>query len=410
MTIEEYKTILLPDSPGVYQFLDQQGTVLYVGKATSIKERTKSYFSKDLITERGEKIIEMVKVATTVQCIPTDSVLEALILEASLIKQIKPYYNTREKDNRSYYMVIITDEPFPRIFMERERSLATKSDTLTYKIKYSYGPFPSGGSLKEALKIIRGIFPFRDKTSNDPRHEKFYQNLSLTPDTSLDDAQKIYAQVIKNIVQLFNGKKGELINSLEKKMNEHAKKMEFEEAGKCKMKMFALSHINDISLIKKDISHHYEHLANSRIEAYDIAHMFGKDMVGVMTVMQYGEIDKASYRKFIITTKTKADDAGALKEVLRRRFKHTSWPLPMLIVMDGNNIQRNAALEILQEYNLTIPVVSVVKDEHHKPKDVLGDAELVSKYRGDILLVNSEAHRFGLTWHRQKRDQIKHKK
>lgn len=409
MTLEEFKTFELPDSPGVYKFLDPDKNILYVGKATSLKERTKSYFSKDLITDRGQKIVEMVEKATGIEFIPVDSVLEALILEAKLIKQLKPYYNTREKDDRSYYHVIITEEAYPRVFVERERVLSTNGD-LGYQIKHSFGPFPNGGSLKEALKIIRSIFPFRDKKSNDPRHERFYQSLMLSPDVSDSEAQQAYAKVIRNIVTLFKGKKGDLLKTLEKEMHQLAKDQKFEEAHMVKLKLFALTHIKDVSLIKQDISHYYDGLPDTRIEAYDIAHTFGKDMVGVMTVMKYGEMDKSSYRKFIIRTRFKADDPGALKEVLRRRFKHTGWELPMMIVMDGNDIQRNAAQEVLAEYNLNIPVVSVVKDEHHKPKDVMGDSELIKKYRTDILLVNSEAHRFGLTWHRQKRDKIRSQK
>ena len=140
-----------------------------------------------------------------------------------------------------------------------------------------------------------------------------------------------------------------------------------------------------------------------RLEAYDIAHLGGKNMVGVMTVIENGELAKNEYRKFIIKTQEKSNDIGALEEVLSRRLRHIEWGLPNLIVMDGSTAQINIAKSVLSRYQYKIPVVSVVKDDKHKAKAIIGDEEIIKKYKKDILLINSESHRFAITFHKKKR-------
>ena len=191
---------------------------------------------------------------------------------------------------------------------------------------------------------------------------------------------------------------------LEKEMKSHAKKHEFELAEIAKRKIFALNHINDVALIKDESLSSIEERVDGaagrvRIESYDIAHLSGKNTVGVMTVVTNGRVDKAEYRKFIIRSGKGNDDYGNLKEVLTRRLNHPEWPLPNLIVIDGGLGQYNAACEIVQGIDL----VSVIKDEKHKPKGIHGDPEIIKKYKKDILLANNESHRFAITFHKQKR-------
>src|SRR3989344_8220413 len=163
----------LPDSPGVYYFLNKSGKILYIGKATSLKNRVRSYFASDILEKRSPLIAKMVKEARRVKFQKTNSVLEALILEANLVKKHLPPYNTAEKDQKSWNYIVITKEEFPRVLVMREREIASPPSPLPLKrvrgketrtiITYKYGPFTNGGELKEALKIIRKIFPFRDK-------------------------------------------------------------------------------------------------------------------------------------------------------------------------------------------------------------------------------------------------------
>jgi excinuclease ABC subunit C len=199
----------------------------------------------------------------------------------------------------------------------------------------------------------------------------------------------------------FEGRKPQLIQSLEKEMASLAKKHEFEKADEVKKKLFALDHIQDIALIKKDIEGKRD---NFRIEAYDIAHISGTNVVGVMTVVEDGELNKSQYRKFKIRA-DKNDDIKNLREVISRRLGHPEWRFPNLIVVDGGKGQINAARKILDESGLEmIDVVSVVKDERHKPKEVVGSKQQVVGKEKEILLANSEAHRFAIGYHRKLRN------
>ena len=138
-----------------------------------------------------------------------------------------------------------------------------------------------------------------------------------------------------------------------------------------------------------------------RIEAYDIAHMSGQNMVGVMVVMNNGEFDKNEYRKFNIESVDGPNDTKALQEVLRRRFLHTEWASPDLIVIDGGIQQLNAAKEVVSE---KLNMVSVVKDNRHKAREILSSNNFkAEKFKGDIVKINAEAHRFAITFHRKKR-------
>ena len=145
------------------------------------------------------------------------------------------------------------------------------------------------------------------------------------------------------------------------------------------------------------------------MEGYDIAHISGKYLVGVMTVIEDGEIVKNEYRKFKIKSFEGVDDTRALKEVLERRLTHPEWQYPKLIVVDGGKAQKTAAEAILHAAGAGIPVVGVVKDEHHRPREILGITKvrplgsLRSGLEHSILLANSEAHRFAIKYHRKKR-------
>ncbi len=172
MILKEYSVKNMPDKPGVYFFLSEkaQGVpsdkkqILYIGKATSLRDRVKSYFGDDLISTRGPLLVDMITRAQDVVWQETDSVLEALILEAQLIKKYQPFYNTKEKDNRSFNYVVITKETFPRVLIIRGRTLDIAQQKKELGVKYTFGPFPHANALRVALRIIRKMFPFVEKT------------------------------------------------------------------------------------------------------------------------------------------------------------------------------------------------------------------------------------------------------
>ena len=380
MRSQDLNKFKLPDTPGVY-FFQKGKEILYIGKATSLKDRVKSYFARDILLTRGPLIEKMLVEANKVQFVGTDSVLEALILEAYEIKKNQPFYNSKEKDDKSYNFVTITKEDFPKVTVTRGSG--------------TYGPFPHGAELKEALKIIRKIFPYRDEKCKLTGKPCFNAQIGLCPGPCAGwISKKDYRKIISHIKLFFEAKKPKLIKSLEKEMKTLAKLHKFEEANKVKKQIFALDHIQDVALIKND----FESEANFRIEAYDIAHLSGKDVVGVMTVVSDGELDKSQYRKFKIRI-NKNDDTGNLREMLTRRFNHSEWKFPNLIVVDGGRGQINAAKEVLKLRSLEVSVVSVVKDERHKAREIVGSKE----YAREILLANAEAHRFAINYHRKLR-------
>lgn len=390
MTSQDYKDIGLPDNPGVYYF-KKGNDILYIGRATSLKDRVKSYFKDDLIHTRGALLVDMVTQAIHVEWKETDSVLEAVILEANEIKKYLPYYNTKEKDNKSFYCIVITDEEFPRILLVRERNLEPN-------YKYVFGPYPNGGVVKNALKIIRKIFPFRDTCKIGKLC--FNAQIGLCPGVCGGKISKQeYAKTIKKIALFLEGKKDTLMKELEKEMHHYAEEMAFEKAEEVKRALYALTHIHDMSLIREEDE---QEIAGFRIEAYDVAHLSGKNTAGVMVVAYDSSMERSAYRKFKIRHEKGVHETESLKEILRRRLNHPEWQTPDLIVVDGNEIQRKAAMEVVG----SIPVVSVVKNEKHKPKAILGDAELILKYQKTILLANSEAHRFSIAYHRLLRSRM----
>ena len=442
MKIQYLTKLKIPDEPGVY-FWKQGKKTLYVGRATSLKDRLRSYFATDIIATRGPRIVDMTTKSTSLKWQETDSVLEAVILEANIIKKLQPYYNVQEKDDKSFNFVIITKDKFPRIVVVRERNLSTTP----YKIQDSFGPFTSGSALKESLRIIRKMFPFLDERSYQKRQSPFYRQIGLSPETASEESRKEYLKNIRHIRLFFQGKKSAVIKSLKKEMKTLAKAREFEKAGEIKRKIFALEHIQDIALIKEEeqparkvANVFFENSPKSdggsnsskntfatsspfRIEAYDVSHTSGKESVGVMTVVIDGVVAKSEYRKFRLDKTIGNDDTKSLAEILRRRANHPEWGMPSLIVIDGGKGQLNAARKVTRgggsisslvrfapTYALgntpsaaTPIIVAVVKDDRHKARAILGMKSADKNLEKSILLANAEAHRFAIVYHRKLR-------
>ncbi len=412
----------MPETPGVYFFMGgkrgkRRGKeVLYIGKAASIRDRVKSYFGNDILKSRGLHIANMVTLANTVKFIKTESVLEALLLENKLIKKYKPRYNTKEKDDKTYNYVVLTKEEFPKVLVFRKKDLENKLQTKNYKLKTIFGPFPQGTLLREAMKIIRKIFPYRDNctpclfprdSASSLRYSAgckpcFNRQLGLCPGVCTGEiSSQEYGKVICNLKSFFEGKKSEVLRSLKREMKQYSKEMQFEKADIIKKRIFALKHIKDIALVK-DIDRVPITDKRFRIEAYDIAHISGTSRVGVMVVIENGSANKSEYRKFKLQ-KNIIDDVGGLAEILERRLKHSEWATPDLIVVDGSTPQKNITEKILKKSGVVVPVVAVVKNERHKPERIIGDKSLVDNFERQILLSNSEAHRFAVSYHRNLR-------
>jgi excinuclease ABC subunit C len=266
-----------------------------------------------------------------------------------------------------------------------------------------YGPFTSSQQLREALKIVRKIFPFFDcsfpvdaeLSSSQKKHLSFNQSIGLYP-RELNTAG--YTKTVRYIISFFDGKKPSLVKTLNKEMEKAANEERFEDANTLKRQIFSLEHIRDLTLIKDEYKRPQS--AMYRIEAYDIAHNKGEATRGVMTVVVDGEKSPKDYRTFTIRTAVSGDDIAALTEVIERRAKHREWSYPQLIVIDGGATHLKHAKHILKYVGIDADVVSVVKDDRHKPKNILGTSTSRHTHENSILLANAEAHRYAIGRHR----------
>lgn len=402
----------LPDVPGVYLFTHGKGRgkkVLYVGKATSLKDRVRSYFDVELIATRGPRIVDMVTKADGLSFETTPTVLEALVREAALIREYLPPANAMGKDDKTFLYAVITDEEIPRVRAIRGAEIDFKKSlviTTGQKLTAIHGPFPSGYQLREALKLIRKIFPFFDTerpVGEGNKHARakieFNRQIGFYP-RNMD--RKAYLNSIRNVSLFLSGRVKTLRTTLTKEMMKAAKEERFEDAAEIRRQLFALDHVQDVSLIKEDRG---ETETGPRIEAYDTAHLSGTNAIGVMTVVENGMPVKRDYRTFRIRGvggKSLNDDIASLKEILNRRLGHPEWPLPRAVIVDGGKTHKKAAEDVFKEAGVAMPVVAVVKDEKHRPREVLGSLRAGVK-DADAVLANSEAHRFSLSKHRAAR-------
>jgi excinuclease ABC subunit C len=428
MLREDLKKFELPDCPGVYLFKKGR-KVLYVGKATSLRDRVRSYFDDDLIATRGPRLVDMVTAADRVAHETTPTVLEALVREAALIREYDPPANSMGKDDKSFLYAVITDELIPRVLAFRGTELDFAKKVYipeALPLREIYGPFPSGYQLREGLRLIRRIFPFYDtdkplvidqetgrviRAVGNKHHQakvEFNRQIGQYPN-HFD--RKEYARSIRRVGLFLSGRTKELRTLLNREMKEAAANERFEDAADIRGQLFSLDHIQDVSLIKEDRGEDKE---SPRIEAYDTAHISGTNAIGVMVVIDSGVPVKKEYRTFRIRgdadsptpgvkeQKRLNDDIASLKELISRRLPHTEWPYPKAIVVDGGKTHKKAAEEALAAAGVRIPVVAVVKDEKHRPREVIGSARAGVK-DADVVLANAEAHRFSLNRHRRAR-------
>ncbi|XLQ20543.1 MAG: GIY-YIG nuclease family protein [Candidatus Moraniibacteriota bacterium] len=392
----------------MYKFLDVQKTVLYVGKATSLRDRVRQYFSGQ--DTRGERIERLVLESSDVEIVETDSVIEALLLEAELIKQYQPKYNIEGKDDKSFSYFVITYEEFARVLIMHKTDFdKEKFQTSIYKRGKIFGPYTSRDQMRIALKIIRKIFPFHNRAEKSEKGCLSYQ-IGLCPGPYADAITlEEYKKNMRNISFFLSGRKKKLLKNLNKEMKQWAKEEEFEKADKVKRQIFALEHIQDIALIKKEENKLLQK-TNTRIEAYDISHISGEHMVASMVVSIDGSIDTAKYRKFKVQSIEGINDVGAMREVLARRLNHLDdWGAPDLIILDGGKGHINMADDLWQKLNIKIPVAAVAKGPTRKKLDIY-KSELVDVsdelLKDKVLIENlrEEAHRFAINYHKQLRE------
>ena len=362
-----------PKKPGVYFWLNKKGEILYVGRATNLRSRLSQYLQNNL--ER--RISEMVSLATSVKFIETESLLEAIILEAKEIKKHWPKYNVKDRDDRSFIYIVIlkTDYPKPVIIRGHDLKKFSKLNA------YIFGPYQSYTLVRKFLRLIRNIFPYSTCKPNTGKPCFDYQ-IGLCPGVCLGKIAKLdYKKNIRNIVLLLSGEKKRLFSKLLKENPEKAQ---------------ALKHLQEVSLLEKEDNLSLAKVA--RLEGYDISHHAGRESYGSMVVMENGELNTSLYRLFKIKQAPQADDERALLEVLIRRFKHLEWPRPNLIMIDGGRAQISFLSRELAKVNIEVVLVGISKyggdilvfSKKAKPEHRL----LAENIKSSLLQLREEAHRF----------------
>lgn len=382
-----FKVKKFSDTPGVYIMRDSHRRHLYIGKASSLKRRVLSYFQRPQ-EARLEQMLTQVK---SIDIKKTDSVIEALFLENDLVKKYQPKYNVKLKDDKTFLGIFITKEDWPRVIPARITQKLPKGEF--------YGPFPSANQVREALQIIRKIFPFRVSCTPFSGKACLEYHLGMCPGVCAGKISKEdYQKIIRQIKLFLKGHKKKIIAEIQKDMKRLAKKLEFEKAAKLRDRVFALKHIQDVALITEESLQHPEDIPK-RIEAYDVSNIHGAFAVGSMVVFSEGLIDKSQYRKFKIKTFEGIDDVKALKEILSRRLNHLEWPLPNLILIDGGKGQVNGAKEILKARRFKILVVGIAKGSGRDKDEIIADSDSTIDKKL-LLRVRDEAHRFAIQYYR----------
>ncbi len=377
------KIVQLPKGPGVYSF-NKGRSLLYIGKASNIRERVKQH----------RKLINL---ARQIGYIKTDSEIEALILEAKLIKKYQPKYNVVWRDDKNYFFVAITKENFPRIFITHQ-TLNNGSRTSII------GPFVDGKALKKTLRILRKVFPYYTIKKH-PAKLCPWCHLKLCPGSNPE--KKEYQKNIKSLIRVLQGRKPSVLKNLKREMKKLSKEREFEKAAKIRDQIIALEKVisqarifQPIELVEARPQPQWDF---KRIEAYDVSNIQGKEATGSMITFIDGKPEKSQYRKFKIKIAGKPNDTAMIKEVLSRRFRHPEWPLPDLILIDGGIGQLNAALKIVKN----IKVISLSKKENKlylkdRKKPILLKS-LPREIFNLILQLRDEAHRFAISYHKKLR-------
>ncbi len=453
--MKKYDFKKLSKSSGIYQFADETGKILYVGKAKNLKNRIKSYFAKEI--GRGPGIDAMVSLSEEIKIVETESEIEAILLEAELIKKLKPKYNIRLRDDKSFLVIKITkrkkdskiiDEVFSKVELVRFKNVDFSDKSAEY-----FGPYPSGLLLKKSLFYLRKIFPFRDcsitkySTYRKKGRPCIYGDIRVCTAPCVDWVNTgEYYKNINYLKSFLRGKKQEVIKKLSLEMRDLSKKKRFEEAGLIRDKLNALDHLKEVAIGLRDDFFTGDNTLFPRIECYDISNIGEKYVVGSMIVFKDGKKSTDDYRRFRIKnyelrikqgssrasfqrklesrelntgsqiesgpsrifemTGQNSSDLSRLNEMLERRFKN-DWPLPNLLVIDGGELQLKVATDVLKKNRLKIPVVSISKGKKRDKNEFHFSDEPIAKYvKNNLPLQNvliqsrDEAHRFAITYYR----------
>lgn len=405
----------MPKSPGVYFHKDSSGEVIYVGKAAVLRNRVGQYFQKS--RTRDPKTDALVLEIADTDWIESETEIDALFLEAEMIKRYMPKYNILLRDDKSLsYVRIDIKSDNPTVFFTR-RPL---DDGAEY-----FGPYISSWEVKKALRYLRRVFPFATNAQEGTMGSKLYEQLGLDPGVASGKTSlKTYRTSLRQLMRYLRGDRAQLIKELERDMKKFAKAQDFEQAAKLRNQLNSLLSLNRQIIFSDrealDISKDQglvglqELLGLSappkRIEGYDISHMSGTDNVASMVVFTYGLPDKTEYRKYKMRLKGNNDFAH-MAEVISRRLSEknvSKWPKPDLILIDGGKGQLSSAIlsRDLSGWG-TIPMIGLAKrlETIIVPGGESGEAfkEISLPSNSHVLKllqrIRDESHRFAVSYH-----------
>ncbi len=400
----------LPKTAGVYLFY-AGSEILYIGKAVNIRDRVKNHFQQPVFKDK----LFLPKI-TRIEARETGSEIDALLLEANLIKQHLPKFNVLWRDDKNYFYVAISknDQKVPYVHLTHQKN--------EFNAEY-IGPFIEGAPLKKIVKYLRRVFPHYT-TAKHPKTACTWCHLGLCPGAN-PDLEK-YKQDIKKLALVLQGKRTSALRELKKEMETLARANQFEEASKVRDRMFALERIMEHTHVMGS-----EQMANSqwpetqkklqqilnittpisKIECYDISNIQGKFAVGSMVVFVDALPDRSQYKKFRIRRENEPNDIAMLREVFTRRLKHPEWGYPQIMLIDGGIAQLNAAIRAKNATEGTkateaakdIKVISIAKGRQELfiegEKMPIPLKNLPQEIYNLVKHLDDEAHRFAVAYH-----------
>ncbi len=430
-SIIKEKLAKLPKEPGVYFHKNSIGEIIYVGKAAVLKNRVSQYFHKSRL--KDPKTDALVKEISDFDWIVVADEIEALFLEAEMVRRYQPRYNILLRDDKSVaYVRINIKDKAPAVTITR-RPLDDGADY--------YGPFLQTLPLRRSLKYLRRIFPFSTHNSLPARGcLQYHIGLCPGPETA-DYNESEYKDNLRKLVLYIKGGRVQLIKDLEKEMKCASQEQNFELAAKKRNSLIALKSLrariifsdrDNLDLSKDHALYDLSTLFNldkppKRIEGFDISHMSGTDTVASMVVFTNGIADKSYYRKFKMRIPGN-DDFAHINEVITRRLRKSSqksWQLPNLFLIDGGKGQLSSAIKARDEAGINTPMIGLAKKYeeiviHKKSSNInlnltfINNIKGYKKNQGDFIIIElpqsahlvkllqrirDESHRFAVSYH-----------
>lgn len=422
------KARALTPQPGVYLMKDAGGVVLYVGKALSLPDRVSSYFvpSADLGYPKS-RLLDLVHDFEILIC---ESEWEALLTENRLIKDVRPKFNIRLTDDKTFpYLAVTQREPFPRVFVTRAPAAPELKGARVF------GPFASAGSLREAVQILQRVFKFRtcrlDIVPNDPKNARFrpcllYAINQCTAPCADKIGKEAYRDDVDRFIRFLDSKRSVMLREMRVEMEQAAAELRFEKAAAIRDQIRAVEKLGERATMGDNWQPESESLIFEPdkalkslqrtlsldepircIECIDIAHLKGGETVGSKVCFIDGRPFKNEYRRYKIkTVEGGNDDYASIREVVSRRYREAGEGqelYPDVIVIDGGLGQLHAALEVFGLLSVKPPmVISLAKKEELIYVQARSEPIRLGRENPGLKLVQAirdEAHRFAQHYH-----------